>query len=148
MEIINMKHPCVKVLDSKYGGIRSRVSFAIITLVVIGSVLFLFLENQRKLNKYNYEKAIMISEYGFQQAMQQAYKQLNSNETIEGIEKTEYDEGWYEVDMSSSRKDSILTLIVRSKGMCGKQSVVKEESIPLIRSFKDNDSVWILKQDE
>ena len=148
MEIITMKHPYVKVLDSKYGGIRSRVTFAIITLVVIGSVLFLFLENQRKLNKYNYEKAIMISEYGFQQAMQQAYKQLNNNEKIEGIDKTEYDEGWYEVDMSSSRKDSILTLIVKSKGICGKQSVVKEESIPLIRSFKDNDSVWILKQDE
>lgn len=147
MEIINKKHSYSRVLKSCNGGIRSRVTFAIITLVVIGSVLFLFLENQRKLNKYNYEKAIMISEYGFQQAMQQAYRQLNNNAKIEGIEKTEYDEGWYEVEILSSRKDSILTLAVKSKGSCGKQSVVKEESIPLVRSFKDNDSVWIRKQD-
>lgn len=143
MKIISRKYSNLNALKNSWGGIRSRVTFVIITLVVIGSVLFLFLENQRKLNRYNYEKAIMISEYGFQQAMQRIYMQLNNNMEIEGIEKTEYDEGWYEVEFSSSRKDSILTLVVRSKGRCGKQSVVKKESIPLVRSFKDKDSIWI-----
>lgn len=137
-----------KIIGNCNGGIPSRVTFVLITLIIIGSVLFVLLDNDRKISKYNHEKAIIISEYGFQQAMQQAYTQLNDNKKIKGIEKTEYDEGWYKVDVSSSLSDSILILIVESEGNCGNQSVVKKENISLIRSFRDDDSVWVHRENK
>ena len=136
-----------KIIGNCNGGIPSRVTFVLITLIIIGSVLFVLLDNDRKISKYNHEKAIIISEYGFQEMMEQVGKYLRDDPSkIKDIEKTEYDEGWYKVDVSTSLDDSILTLIVKSEGNCGNQSLVKKDSIFLIRSFRDDDSVWMRKQ--
>ncbi len=147
MKIINKKYSCLKVLNSSKGGIWSRVTFVIITLVVIGSVLFLFLENQGKINKYHHRKAIELSDYGLMQMMEQVGEHLREDPTkITGIEKTEYDEGWYKVEVTISQKDTALTLAIESKGHSGSQEAVRKENILLYRSTIEGDSVWLPQQ--
>jgi len=147
MKTINTHCFSFQAFNNRKGGIRSRVTFVIITLVVIGSVLFLFLENQRKINKYHHRKAIELSDYGLQQMMEQVGEHLRKDPTkIAGIEKTEYDEGWYKVEVTISQKDTVLTLAIESKGHSGSQEAVRKENVLLCRTTVEGDSVWLPQQ--
>ena len=149
MKVCGTDNP-YKSITNCNGGIPSRVTFVLITLIIIGSVLFLLLENQRKVNKYHHRKAIELSDYGLQQMMVQVGEHLGNDPTkIKGIVKTEYDEGWYKVDVTISQKDSVLTLAIESKGHSGSQEAVRKENIFLYRSIVEGDSaVWLPKQNK
>ena len=142
------KNYSYKTIGNCNGGIPSRVTFVLITLIIIGSVLFFLLENQRKINKYHHRKAIELSDYGLQQMMVQVGEYLGGDPTkIKGIEKTEYDDGWYKVDVEILPKDSVLTLAIESKGHSGSQDAARKENIFLYRSVVEGDSViWLPKQ--
>ena len=137
-----------KVIGNDNGGILSRVSFVLVTLILIGSVLFFLLENQRKVNKYHHRKAIELSDYGLQQIMVQVGEYLGDDPAkIKGIAKTEYDEGWYSVKVKILPADSVLTLAIESKGHSGSQEAVRKENIFLYRSTGEDDSeIWLPKQ--
>ena len=130
------------------GGIPSRVTFVLITLIIIGCVIFFLLENQRKINKYHHRKAIELSDYGLQQMMVLVGEYLGGDPTkIKSIEKTEYNDGWYKVDVEIVQKDSLLTLAIESKGHSGSQDAVRKEDIYLYRSVVEGDSViWLPRQ--
>lgn len=139
-----------KIIGNCNGGIPSRVTFVLITLIIIGSVLFVLLENQRKVNKYHHRKAIELSDYGLQQMMVQVGENLGDDPTkIKGIAKIEYDEGWYKVNVKILQEDSILTLAIESKGHSGSQEAVRKMNVFLYRSIVEGDSViWLPKQNK
>ena len=57
---------------------------------------------------------------------------------IKGIPKTEYDGGWYQVNVDNERSDSTLTLIIVSEGIYGKQQVEQKKKIVLaVREILD-----------
>ena len=128
--------------DKKRGGISIRILFIIFTLAVLASSVYFLLEKQRKASEINHRKAVELCEYGFQQFMQQLIKKLNDNASITGIKRTDYDGGWYKVDVSSKRKGSQLILNITSIGSKGTQSATKEEVIYLTRSVLNGDSLW------
>lgn len=139
-----------KIMGNCNGGIPSRVTFVLITLIIIGSVLFFLLENQRKVNKYHHRKAIELSDYGLQQMMVQVGENLGDDPTkIKGIAKIEYDEGWYKVNVKILQEDSVLTLAIESKGRSGSQEAVRKMNVFLYRSIVEGDSViWLPKQNK
>ncbi len=125
------------------GGISFRILLILVTLILIGCSLFLLLENQKKKNKIFHRKAIELSDLGIQQIMENISDKLNSDPSqIQSIPKTEYGEGWYKVEVSATRKDSILSLIIKSEGNVESQSAMRKESIYLKRSVVNGDSVW------
>ncbi len=133
-----------RIADSDTGGMSLRILLVAVTLILIGGSLFFLLEKQKKVNRINHRKAIELSDYGFQQVMEQTFEKLqNDPEQITGIAKTEYNRGWYKVSVSTTRKDSTLLLAIESEGCSGKQSVVQERNIILFRTFFEGDSVWM-----
>lgn len=130
-----------RILNGYYGGIPFRILLVFSTLIVIGIVVFFMLEYQKKINKIDHRKAIELSDYGIQKVMEQA----SDPAQIKGIIKTEYNGGWYKVDVSTSRSDSTLLISIESEGSSGTQSVVQEKNICFYRSIIDGDSVWVPK---
>ncbi len=134
----------IRTAGRNSGGISFRILLVAVTMILVGGSLFILLEKQKRGNRMDHRKAIELSDYGFQQVMEQAFEKLqNDPEQITGIARTEYNKGWYRVSVSTARKDSTLTLAIESEGCSGKQSVVQNKNIILLRTCVDGDSVWM-----
>ena len=142
MKCRNRKRLC-RMLFNNSGSILSRIIIALVTLIIIGGALYFLLKKNEEINKDDHRKAEVISDYGLQLIMTRINESLNDDPVkIGNIEKTEYDQGFYEVIVRSGLKDSILTLSVESKGYCGDQSFSRKETVVLCRTTVDGQTVW------
>jgi len=132
------------MVNKKRGGISTRILLVIFTLFILASSVFYLLEKQKKVYEINHRKAVELCEYGFQQCMEQLIEKLHNDYTlIHSINKTDYDGGWYKVDVSSDRKGDQLMLTITAIGNKGTQSATKKEVINLTRTVMNGDSVWV-----
>ena len=128
----------------KNGGISIRIAFVLLTLFLVGLSVYFLLEKQRKTYKINHRKAIEFCEYGFQSYMAELYEKLQDDPTnLTGIPKTEYNDGWYKVDVVTTYENEHLRVFIISTGSKGTQSVTKKESITLLRSEENGETMWI-----
>ena len=131
------------ILCRDTGGIPFRILLVVLTLILVGGSIYLLLENQKRKNKVDHRKATEFCDYGLQLVMEQLLQKINTNEPVSGIEKTNYDGGWYKVLVTTSRSDSLLELSIQSIGGCGKQTVDRKEKVALYRSLVEGDSLWV-----
>lgn len=128
------------------GGIPFRILLILFTLLLVGGSLFFMLENQKKKNKIEHRKALELSDYGFQELGKKAFNGETGidPEKIEGIEKKEHEGGWYAVTVSTTRNDSILSVVIESEGGFGTQSAVQKKTIQFKREvLNTDDSIWV-----
>ena len=128
------------------GGIPLRILLILITLSLVGGSLFFMLENQKKINKINHRKAVELSDYGFQELGKKAFDNATGvdPEKIEGIARTEYDGGWFAVSVSTTRKNDVLSVEIKSEGRYDTQSAVQKKTITFRRETLDSgDSAWV-----
>ena len=122
------------------GGIWLRSCLILITLVIVGVLIFTLIRTLPKAQQENHRRAVAISEYGIQLAMQELWK---SPSWTEGIERTAYDEqgkGWYEVNVQRKTNNDAELLVVRSRARMGSSESVKEWVLSL--EVVDGDSLW------
>jgi len=124
------------------GGIPFRILLVVLTLIIVGGSLYVLLESQKRKNKIDHRKATELSEYGLQLFMEQILEKLNTEGDIEGIQKTDYDDGWYRVTVETSRSDTALHLTILSEGGSGKQVVERTQKITLYKSKEDDNAQW------
>jgi len=124
------------------GGVPFRILLVILTLIIVGGSLYVLLESQKKRNKIDHRKATELCDYGLQLFMEQILEKLNTEGDIEGIQKTDYDNGWYKVAVETSRSDTVLILTIKSEGGSGKQIVEREQKITLYRSMENGNAQW------
>ncbi len=135
-----------QILRGCNGGVPFRILMIIFTLLLVGGSLFFMLENQKKKNKIDHRKAIELSDYGFQELGKKTFNEEEriNPEKIVGIEKKEHDGGWYAVTVSTSRSDTILSVLIESEGKFGTQSSVQKKTIQFKREILDDvDSIWV-----
>lgn len=120
------------------GGIPLRILFLLITLIIVGISIALLLREKQKRHEINYNKALIISEYGLQQALEDL---RDSPSLIGKKERTDYNEGWYTVAMDTHTVNDTVLLNVESSGHCG--SVYREKEITLKLVVNGSDSLWI-----
>ncbi len=138
------KNKIVEILISNRGGVPIRILFILVTFLLIGGSLFLMLENQKNKNKIAHRKAIELSDYGLQQMMMKISEQLNDDPSqIQGINKTEFNEGWYTVAVSVTQESDILTFSIESEGHVGTQSGLQKRKVTLKQSVVDGDTTWM-----
>ncbi len=136
------------VLCNNSGSILSRIIIALVTLIVIGGALYFLLKKKEEINKDDHRKAEVISDYGLQLVMTRINESLNGDPAkIGNVEKTEYEQGFYEVLVKTGLKDSILTISVEAKGYCGDQIFSRKEDVVLCRTLMDSQTVWVPKID-
>lgn len=125
-----------------FGGIQFRIVMVLITLLLIGASMFLLLESQKHHSKIDHRKAIELSDYGFQQVMENLLDQLNSGKPVSSIKPTDYNGGRYKVTVTTEQQDSTLVLRIKSEGSCGTQTVVKNEKVIVQRLINNADTTW------
>jgi hypothetical protein len=130
------------MINKNRGGISTRILLVIFTLAILASSVYFLLEKQRKTYEINHRKAVELCEYGFQQFMEKLIEKLNNDTSITGINRTDYNGGWYEVNVSGDRKGNKLFLTITSIGNKGTQSTIKKEVISLKRTVSNGDSLW------
>ena len=98
------------------GGIVFRSFIIILTLAAVGATIYTLLFRFGQNQQINQRNALSICEYGLMTAM----RSLKENpDTISGIEKTRYEEGWFSVTMKKEHRNDTLFLTIVSKGHCG-----------------------------
>ncbi len=141
------KRKIYKFLYCERGSISSRIVLVFLTLLIIGTSVVFLLENQKKNRREYHRKAMQLSDYGFQQVMEQGKEAVSKNpENIKGIEKTQYNEGWYKATVKTSKMDSTFLLNIVSEGHCGTESVIQNKKIFLSRKIIDEDTIWVVQQ--
>lgn len=120
------------------GGVTFRIIIACATLILIGCAIFLVLRNYQQKQQVYHRKVISISEYGLFQALQKIGEQPS---WTEGIGKTPYEDGWYEVETSQFLSADTLFLTIKSKGYLKSVSGTKECVLRL--DLSGGDSTWI-----
>ncbi len=119
------------------GGIALRVLLIAISFVVVGGSIIWILQNFQRNQETNQRKALHISEYGLQRALEH----LAENPSWSGgIPKTPSDGGWYEVEVKRDTVGNREELRIVSSGHSG--SVVRRKTAVLSRTRGSPDSVW------
>jgi hypothetical protein len=120
------------------GGIAARVLLAVVTLIVVGVFIKVFLDKKEEGQKYHYENALRIAEYGLGQALMQ----LGQNPSWRaGLPRTSYNEGWYRVSLTTRTNRDTLFLTAESEGSSG--PVVRTTSKSFFRTISPRgDTTW------
>lgn len=126
------------------GGVSFRITLIIFSMLVIGFSIFFLIENQRKTKKNSHRKATELCDYGLQKVMADALGKINSDTAkLNSIPKTLFRDGWYKVNVTISKKDTIMTLIIESEGCVKSQSVVQKKEVCLYQTMIDSNIVWV-----
>jgi len=132
-----MNYNSVKTSFEK-GGVTFRIIIACATLILIGGAIFFMLRNYQQKQQVYHRKAISISEYGLLEALQKIGDQPS---WTEGIDKTPYEDGWYEVETSQFLSADTIFMVIKSKGYSKSVSGTKECVLRL--DLSGGDSTWI-----
>ena len=130
--------PCAAAKRSERGGVGVSVILVAVTLIVMGVLIAFMLQNYRRQQEEHFRKAVRISEYGLQTALNRLNAEPSWNK---GIEKTPYDDGWYAVSLRRFSRQDTLMLEIKSEGHRGTSSDVKECLLAFIRA--NGDSGWV-----
>jgi hypothetical protein len=122
---------------SEGGGVWVRAVLATITLAAIGVLIAVMLRHSGQLQEANHRKAVGISEYGLQAALQ---KLQESPSWTEGFARTPCDGGWYTVSLRRFARDDTVMLSIKAEGSMGAVSEVKECLLARIPGTRD--SLW------
>lgn len=120
------------------GGIRLRVLIVLVTLCFVGVTIYQLLHTIGQNQQINHRKALAISEYGLMMALQQVTAGAPSPS---GIDRTAYDEGWYQVTARQQLRDDTLFCTITSLGQFGSATELRECILRL--ETTGNDSVWV-----
>lgn len=144
VEFVKIKEKMIKKrklifeqIRHRQGGIILQLILTIVTLVLIGGTMFFLLSEDREKQQIYHRKAISISEYGLQDALQS----LHDNPSWNGKNgKTECDDGWYRVKIRRTMKADTLLLSIISEGHY--KSVTDSKTCILGLTVANGDSVW------
>lgn len=139
-----MKNNTLKNQFNICGGVSFRIILVAATLCLIGGSMFFIIDKQNKKSKTNHRKAIELSDYGFQFVMERESLQLSKDPSkIKGVERTEYNNGWYKVSITTTLVDSLYKIDIESKGTSGAQTVIQKKKITLKKLVDTDEIVWI-----
>jgi hypothetical protein len=126
------------VLRSARGGIRARIIMAAATLVIAGALIVMLLNKNEADERYHYENALTIAEYGWGEALTRLREEPG---WTEGFRDVKYKDGSYSVTLTRRQAKDTVLLTVESTGRSG--SVDRHKSIVLSLGIgPDGDSVW------
>jgi hypothetical protein len=120
------------------GGILIRSVLVVCTLITIGVLIVGIISIQQKKQRNAHRKALQISEYGLQIALQKLQKEPSWRE---GLPKTSYREGWYRIKIQPDTTRDTLLLNVMSEGHMGSYSITKTGVVRMY--VMDNDTFWV-----
>jgi hypothetical protein len=126
------------MLTAERGGAGTRVVLAVVTLAVLGALIPMALRHAGQRQEADYRKAVRISEYGLQLALQ---KIREAPSWSEGFAKTGSDGGSYTVSLRRTVRNDTVFLAVTSKGTAGSIADVKE--CRLMRFAGSPGSAWV-----
>lgn len=133
----------MKIFNCQAGGIQLRIVFAIVTFIGVALFLGFFISKKSEVAKEDHRIATLLSDKGLQIFMESTHQSLLSSPlSVKGIEKEEYEDGWFEVNVSASLKDSLCSVVIESIGGSGKSRVSQEKTIKLIRHITETDTAW------
>lgn len=115
-----------------------RILMAILTLVIVGGAIVGILRTKEESFQVHHRKAVEISEYGLMLALQRLHEDPSWRN---GFARTEYNDGWYKVDLVESSRDKKQVLTVVSRG--GSGSIKQEKKIVLQQQVQNLDTSWI-----
>jgi hypothetical protein len=120
------------------GGVGIRMVLAVVTLAVIGVAIAVALKQVGQRQEANHRKAVRISEYGLQEALQKLQEQPSWRE---GFNNISCDGGAYTVSLRRVVRNDTVFLAITSEGIMGAVSDVKE--CRLARFPGSADSAWV-----
>jgi hypothetical protein len=120
------------------GSMPLRILTAAVTLVALGIVIASVLHFQQERHKIHYSKALVIAEYGLQQALENLQRQPS---WTEGFRETPYSKGSYAVSMQTASENGSLRLHLTSIGRSGPATRSKDMDLEL--AVQGGDSAWI-----
>lgn len=119
------------------GGVRVLVVAAVATLLVLGvSIGVLMNSYQRNQPEYR-RKALVISDYGLQQALERLQREPSWSGNIP---RTEYGDGWFRITVEPHDSVDLRFLVVTSEGGVGNQ--LRRQVCVLQLVVSDQDSLW------
>lgn len=124
--------------NQQSGGIVIRILIAIATLLIIGGTIVYILSRGQERQQIYHRKAMAISEYGLQQALQRLH---NEPSWSGAIGKTPYDGGWYKVELQREMNADTLFLTIASEGHLKSASDNKKCVLNLVVTH--GDSTWV-----
>jgi hypothetical protein len=123
---------------SENGGVATRVVLAAVTLAIVGVFIAMALQYAGEQQEANHRKAVRISEYGLQAALQ---KIQETPSWVDGFERTPCGGGCYKVSLRRFVRNDTVMLAITSEGTMGTVSDVKE--CLLSRPADNPDSAWV-----
>ena len=123
---------------SERGGVGIRILWIAATLVVVAAAIFWFLDKGQKNQEVLDRKAIEISEYGLLMALERL---KDSPSWCSGLQKTEYETGWYTATVKRQPDKDTTFLVVEAVGHAG--PVARKQGCVLRLEITGNDSVWV-----
>jgi hypothetical protein len=136
--MMTAKRKFLYVNTAASGGVPLRNLFLVVTLIAVGAAIALLLRYQQEQHAIHYSKALVISEYGLQLALETLQQRPSWRE---GIPETVYNKGSYRVSMSAWTAQDTTHLRVESVGRSGQMSRIKV--MHLILAVRGGDSLWI-----
>lgn len=122
------------------GGVAVQILLAVVTLGIIAGIMVFTLLKEREKQQVYHRKAVAIAEYGLMEALQE----INRDPSWKGSgEKTDYDNGWYRIKVSSYTKADTSFISIVSEGNI--QSITDSQKCVLYRSVANGDSLWMRK---
>lgn len=123
---------------AQHGGIVFRVIIAFTTLLLIGAALYSIIMNYQENGQEYHRKAIEISEYGMLLSLQKINEKPSWRD---GFKKTEYENGFFTVELHPHYHGQTLYMTIISRGEL--KSVVEERQIQLMLQVTGADSSWV-----
>lgn len=120
------------------GGVGIRILWIAASLIVVAAAIFWFLDKGQRNQEVLNRKAVEISEYGLFVALDR----LKGNPSwVEGLPRTEYENGWYAVSVRRQEGKDTTILIVEAVGHAGQ--VARRQGCILRLEKRNSDSVWV-----
>jgi len=131
-------HSLPALINNKRGGIRARIAMAVVTLVVVGVFIVMLLGRNAEQQKFHYDNALTIAEYGLGEALMNLRK---NPDWTEGFSDVAYNEGTYSVVLDKKTVNDTTLFTVESTGKSGAVKRSKTVVVALCVS-EEGDSVW------
>jgi len=134
----NQRSRRTSVVYNARGGIQSRIIMAAATLVVVGIFIIVLLSKKGESQKFHYDNALKIAEYGLAEAMTRLHEDFRWRD---GFAAVEYNRGTYTVTLDTRQRQDTLLLTVESTGRSG--SVERKMTVVLrCEVTPQGDSIW------
>jgi hypothetical protein len=125
-------------IHNQNGGVVIRIVLITVTLVLVAVAIFWFLQKGQEEQERLDRKAVEIGEYGLLMALD---KIRTIPSWCEPIGKTEYENGWYEVNVDRKVTHDTTFLFVESLGHMG--ALTKKQECILRLEVNGPDSAWV-----